>query len=85
MAPQKRGKAMKSNDTTFVQITNQQIYNELQDLKISLGDLNRNISTMNTKVCASEKKYSLVQKLVFGAYTFTMAVLAWFIAHISGK
>ena len=58
----------------FLQITNQDIYNEILELKESVKE-----------IVGIKKRVSWIGTLVIGAYGFTMAVLSFLISHLLNK
>jgi hypothetical protein len=71
------------NNQTFVRISNETIYQDMQVMKTSLEEINKSIGKIQISFQDSCKDRSLLHKLVNGAYAFTMIVLGWLIAHIT--
>lgn len=63
------------NDKTFVRISNNQIYQQLQELK-------SDVASIKDKLTESCNKTSTLQKLIMGAYGYVTLVLGWFVGHL---
>jgi len=67
---------------TFIKITNEQIYKEIKEHNVKIDSV---YDTLCERVVKIEQKIPFLQKLIFGAYGFSMAVLGFFVSHLLGK
>jgi len=79
MAPQIK---RQDNTDTFVNITNQDIYNEIKSIKSSVMEVNEGIIKTNERIESNCGRINTMQKLILGSYGFSMSILGFLIAHI---
>jgi len=62
---------------TFIEITNEDIFDELRELRKELGVLCERVSVTNGKVKAHEK-------LIYTIMGILVTVIGWFVYHLIG-
>jgi len=72
----------KNGSSTFIKITNNEIYKEILYIKTSIDNLNESIKVSNEKIKSNRRSLSTLQKLVLGAYGFSLAILGFLISYI---
>ena len=72
-------KSKNQKEKTFVTISNQQIYDEIQAYHLKIDNYT---VLLNDRIIKLEGKISWISKLVIGSYGFTMFVLGIFINHV---
>ena len=82
-----RGRTMtKSNGKTFVKITNKDIFNTINEMREGQEELKQSIENLKQKFTDfysdTNKDSNHKDKIIYGSYGFTLAVLAWLISHI---
>lgn len=68
-----------ANKKAFVTITNQQIYDEIKAHNCKMDDC---LETLDNRVIKLESKTGWHNKLIMGAYGFTMFVLGIVVNHL---
>ena len=78
-------------NSTFIKlnVTNRQIYDEIKTTQAQVLAVQESLELTNKafKEYKEEinKKFGLVQKLVIGAYAFSMTILGWLVSHLMVK
>ena len=67
---------------TFLKITNSEIYSEIKAIRKTLERLDDCVNKINSLAKNNSKRMSGLQKMVIGAYGFSMAILGFFVSYI---
>jgi len=68
-----------ANKKSFVTISNKEIYNEIQKHNAKVDEI---IDLLHTRITKVEEKVPLFSKLIFGGFSFSIAILGFLIWHL---